>query len=91
MGELELDAFRQEQVSDPVPARGRLDGSLVRTVSVEGSEVLAEPVSPAGQLLLPSEGAVLVNGGEIGGAFVQIDAGVVHCNSHGRTSLGCGR
>jgi hypothetical protein len=88
VGELEVHAFRREQVGDPVPARGRLDGSLVRTVSVKGSEVLAEPVSLAGQLLLPGDGAILINGGEVGGALVQVDARVVGCSGHGRTSFG---
>lgn len=60
-----------------MPTSGRLDGSLARTVSLEGSEILAEPVSSAGQSLLTGDGAVLINGGKVRGALVQVDAGVV--------------
>lgn len=83
MRELQADPLPAEQVGDPVPARRRLPGGgLVSAPALEGGEVLAQRLAAAGQLLLPGDGAVLADGGEVGGSFVQVDAGVVRWGIH---------
>jgi hypothetical protein len=76
MGPLELDARRDEQVAEPVPAAGRLDHRLVR--AREALEVVAQdvPVIRQGDL-----GHLLARRRERrdhGRGLVLIDAGVEH-------------